>query len=104
MGLKDAWDDTFSEPVPNSEDDAWGWRSGHTWGYRSNGAKLAPGRLDKFLYMGRLETVPLSGIDHKFGRKVGRLGMGLFAGVPVSILDAIKPSSQVLDKRDVSME
>jgi tyrosyl-DNA phosphodiesterase 2 len=86
MGLKDAWEDVLLADPPNSErgevDHSYGRMSGHTWGYQSNVTKWVPNRLDKFMYTGCIETVPLTETQGLRG-KTGRLGIGLTADVPL---------------------
>lgn len=75
-GLKDAWEDPPPVHQPNADGD------GNTWGYQSRGKKWQPSRLDKFMYTGCIQIVPLSETSGN-GVKVKRLGLGLMARIPI---------------------
>jgi hypothetical protein len=76
FGLKDAWADVGPQHAEHEEYVSTGGREGHTWGYQSGETGFPPKRFDKFLYAGRVETVPLSETPG-FGKRLGRLGVGL---------------------------
>jgi tyrosyl-DNA phosphodiesterase 2 len=78
IDLKDAWEDVPAPPIPKlkpfQRDPTYGRARGNTWGYQSSAKSRK--RLDKFLYTGKLETVPLEEFDDTTSR-LSRLGLGL---------------------------
>lgn len=79
IDLKDAWEHVRAPQIlklkPFQKDLTYGQATGNTRGYQTTGAR-SRNRLDKFLYTGALQTVPL----HQFHDTTGslsRIGVGL---------------------------
>ncbi|KAH6631505.1 Endonuclease/exonuclease/phosphatase [Chaetomium tenue] len=79
VALKDVWEDEPAPPLPVlkpfQKDITYGRARGNTWGYQSAKARERK-RMDKFLYTGSLETVPVTEAQDLTGR-MARLGIGL---------------------------
>lgn len=96
--LKDAWEDKSSTLSSGVDTDESGSSShlkrGHTWGYQSPRTKWPTNRLDKMMYTGAINTVPLT--EFAFGTaSLALLGVGLTAPFPV--LDQSTPKSWATD-------
>ncbi|KAL8717490.1 MAG: hypothetical protein Q9225_005271 [Loekoesia sp. 1 TL-2023] len=74
-GLEDVPAPPTPQLKPFQKDLTYGRAKGNTYGYQSDKNRERK-RLDKFLYTGSLETVPLSEVQDVTG-KLGRLGIGL---------------------------
>lgn len=78
--LEDTWEngpkEDFSMPKPFKKELTNGLARGNTWGYQQPSGKRNGKRLDKILYTGSLESIPLTGVEQLTGA-VRRLGVGL---------------------------
>jgi hypothetical protein len=83
MGLRDVWEETTSLGSGETETSRGG-NCGHTWGYQSHNNQRAPKRLDKFFYVGGLQTLSVTESPEEIEMAVGLLGVGLKAMVPLS--------------------
>lgn len=79
VDLRDVWEDTTPPPLPIlkpfQRDRTYGRAKGITSGYQSRRASSRK-RLDKFLYTGSVDTIPLFEAQDLSG-KVGRLGIDI---------------------------
>jgi tyrosyl-DNA phosphodiesterase 2 len=88
IDLRDAWEDAPAVSIPKlkpfQKDLTYDQARGNTWGYQSTGfqssgtqsSARSRKRLDKFLYTGALDTVPLNQFHDTTG-SLSRIGVGL---------------------------
>jgi len=80
VDLKGAWEDTPAPPVPVlrpfQKEFSYGRARGNTWGYQSR-SKSERKRMDKFFYIGSIETVALNIEAQDVCGRVERLGIDL---------------------------